>query len=184
MNTWRRFIRTAPNRTSSCWCKRDRGWSEFFFDQGKATVAGVEGTLWPGSMASRNGLITARPGRTQNQRLNSAWFGESARVKSRAYAWPWIKWRVELIVLQHLLRHSSGMPGVVGGIVLRSFVRFSLAISVPHRIIIPGGIIRMFGDSFCGGKSPMPSSFRPRLLDSASPVDGMMMAARRPPTPR
>ena len=67
--------------------QRDRGWSEFFFDQGKGNrMAGVEGTLW----AAFNGVAELQDHRqtrqNSNQRLNSAWFGESSRTKARAFS--------------------------------------------------------------------------------------------------
>ena len=67
--------------------QRDRGWSEFFFDQGKGNrMAGVEGTLW----AAFNGFAELQDHRqtrqNSNQRLNSAWFGESSRTKARAFS--------------------------------------------------------------------------------------------------
>ncbi len=63
--------------------QRDRSWSEYFFDQGKGNrLAGVAGTWWAGF----NGVTDRKTRQNSTQRLNSAWFGESARIKARAYA--------------------------------------------------------------------------------------------------
>jgi phage/plasmid-like protein (TIGR03299 family) len=67
--------------------KRDRDWSEHFFAEGRGNrMKGVAGTLW----AAFNGVTEWQDHRKTrqnlNQRLNSVWFGESARVKSRAYS--------------------------------------------------------------------------------------------------
>jgi hypothetical protein len=67
--------------------QRDRGWSEFFFDQGKGNrLPGVVGSLWAGFNGVTEWLDHRKSRQNSNQRLNSAWFGESARIKSRAYA--------------------------------------------------------------------------------------------------
>ena len=66
--------------------QRDRGWSEFFFDQGKGNrMAGVAGSLWAGFNGCTEWIDHRKTRQNSNQRLNSAWFGESARIKSRAY---------------------------------------------------------------------------------------------------
>jgi phage/plasmid-like protein (TIGR03299 family) len=66
--------------------QRDRQWSEFFFDQGKGNrLAGVSGSLWAGFNGVTEWIDHRKTRQNSNQRLNSAWFGESARIKSRAY---------------------------------------------------------------------------------------------------
>ena len=66
--------------------QRDRNWSEFFFDQGKGNrLAGVAGTLWAGFNGVTEWIDHRKTRQNANQRLNSAWFGESARIKSRAF---------------------------------------------------------------------------------------------------
>ena len=67
--------------------QRDRAWSEYFFDQGKGNSdKGVEGTLW----AAYNGvaeLVDHRgPKSSNDQRLNSVWFGDGYWVKARAFS--------------------------------------------------------------------------------------------------
>ena len=67
--------------------QRDRSWSEYFFDQGKGNrLAGVAGTLWAGFNGVTEWLDHRQTRQNSTQRLNSAWFGESARIKSRALA--------------------------------------------------------------------------------------------------
>jgi len=66
--------------------RRDREWSEYFFSEGRGNrMAGVSGSLW----AAFNGVtewLDHRKGRqNEGQRLNSVWFGESARIKNRAF---------------------------------------------------------------------------------------------------
>jgi len=66
--------------------QRDRSWSEFFFDQGKGNrMTGVAGSLWAGFNGVTEWIDHRKTRQNSNQRLNSAWFGESARIKSRAY---------------------------------------------------------------------------------------------------
>jgi phage/plasmid-like protein (TIGR03299 family) len=66
--------------------QRDRGWSEFFFDQGKGNhLPGVAGSLWAGFNGVNEWVDHRKTRQNSSQRLNSAWFGESARIKSRAY---------------------------------------------------------------------------------------------------
>jgi phage/plasmid-like protein (TIGR03299 family) len=66
--------------------QRDRQWSEFFFDQGKGNrLAGVAGSLWAGFNGVTEWIDHRKTRQNPNQRLNSAWFGESARIKSRAF---------------------------------------------------------------------------------------------------
>ena len=66
--------------------KRDRSWSEYFFDLGRGNrLPGVAGTLW----AALNGVtewVDHRKSRqNENQRLVSSWFGGSYQVKARAF---------------------------------------------------------------------------------------------------
>ena len=49
-------------------------------------MAGVAGTLWARFDGVTEWLDHRKTRQNSNQRLNSAWFGESARIKSRAYA--------------------------------------------------------------------------------------------------
>ncbi len=66
--------------------QRDRNWSEFFFDQGKGNrMAGVEGTLWAGFNGVTEWIDHRKTRQNSNQRLNSAWFVESSRIKARAF---------------------------------------------------------------------------------------------------
>ena len=66
--------------------QRDRSWSEFFFDQGKGNrLAGVAGTLWAGFNGVTEWIDHRQTRQNASQRLTSAWFGESARIKSRAF---------------------------------------------------------------------------------------------------
>lgn len=66
--------------------QRDRIWSEYFFDQGKGNrMAGVAGSLWAGFNGVTEWIDHRKTRQNSNQRLQSAWFGESARIKSRAY---------------------------------------------------------------------------------------------------
>jgi len=67
--------------------KRDRSWSEFFFDQGRGNrMPGVSGTLW----AAFNGVTEWQDHRksrqNESQRLVSSWFGGSYQTKARAYS--------------------------------------------------------------------------------------------------
>jgi phage/plasmid-like protein (TIGR03299 family) len=67
--------------------KRDRSWSEFFFDQGRGNrLPGVAGSLW----AAFNGVTEWQDHRksrqNENQRLVSTWFGGSYQAKARAYS--------------------------------------------------------------------------------------------------
>ena len=67
--------------------ERDRSWSEFFFDQGKGNrLAGVEGTLWAGFNGVTEWIDHRKTRQNSNQRLNSVWFGEASRIKSRAFS--------------------------------------------------------------------------------------------------
>ena len=67
--------------------QRDRGWSEYFFDQGRGNrEPGVAGSLW----AAFNGVTEWQDHRksrqNQNQRLISSWFGGAYQTKARAYS--------------------------------------------------------------------------------------------------
>ena len=67
--------------------QRDRSWSEYFFDQGRGNrMPGVEGTLWAAFNGVTEWLDHRKTRQNENQRLSSSWFGETARVKGRAYA--------------------------------------------------------------------------------------------------
>lgn len=66
--------------------RRDRSWSEYFFDQGKGNrLPGVSGTLW----AAFNGVTEWQDHRksrqNENQRLTSSWFGGAYQTKARAF---------------------------------------------------------------------------------------------------
>jgi len=66
--------------------KRDRSWSEYFFDQGRGNrLPGVAGSLW----AAFNGVTEWQDHRksrqNENQRLVSSWFGGSYQTKARAF---------------------------------------------------------------------------------------------------
>jgi len=66
--------------------QRDRSWSEYFFDQGRGNrLPGVAGTLWAAFNGVTECLDHRKTRQNENQRLQSAWFGETARVKSRAF---------------------------------------------------------------------------------------------------
>jgi len=66
--------------------KRDRDWSEYFFDQGAGNrLPGIAGSLWAGFNGVTEWLDHRKTRQNSNQRLVSTWFGESARVKSRAF---------------------------------------------------------------------------------------------------
>ena len=65
---------------------RDRDWSGYFFDQGRGNrEPGVIGSLWAGFNGVTEWIDHRKTRQNSNQRLQSAWFGESARIKSRAY---------------------------------------------------------------------------------------------------
>ena len=76
----------SPEPDKQLLAQRDRGSSEFFFDQGKGNrLAAVEGTLWAGLNGVTEWIDHRQTRQNANQWLSSAWFGESARIKSRAY---------------------------------------------------------------------------------------------------
>jgi hypothetical protein len=67
--------------------KRERDWSQFFFDQGRGNrELGVAGTLW----AAFNGVTEWQDHRKSrqnaDQRLVSSWFGGAYQTKARAYS--------------------------------------------------------------------------------------------------
>jgi len=67
--------------------QRDRSWSEFFFDQGKGNrLAGVSGSLWAAFNGCTEWLDHRKLRQNENQRLMSSWFGDVAKIKSRAYS--------------------------------------------------------------------------------------------------
>ena len=67
--------------------QRDRSWSEYFFDQGRGNrLPGVEGTLWAAFNGVTEWMDHRKTRQNENQRLNSAWFGETSRIKARAYS--------------------------------------------------------------------------------------------------
>ena len=67
--------------------QRDRSWSEYFFDQGRGNrMAGVAGTLWAAFNGVTEWIDHRKTRQNENQRLNSAWFGETSRIKGRAYS--------------------------------------------------------------------------------------------------
>jgi phage/plasmid-like protein (TIGR03299 family) len=67
--------------------QRDRSWSEYFFDQGKGNrMAGVAGSLWAGFNGVTEWIDHRKTRQSENQRLNSTWFGEASRIKARAFS--------------------------------------------------------------------------------------------------
>jgi hypothetical protein len=52
----------------------------------KQQMAGVAGTLWAGFNGVKEWPDHRKTRQNANQRPNSAWFGESARIKSQALA--------------------------------------------------------------------------------------------------
>ena len=77
----------TPEPDKQLLVQRDRSWSEFFFDQGKGNrMAGVAGTLWAGFNGVTEWIDHRKTRQNSNQRLQSAWFGESARIKARAFS--------------------------------------------------------------------------------------------------
>jgi phage/plasmid-like protein (TIGR03299 family) len=66
--------------------RRDRGWSEYFFNEGRGNrMPGVAGTLWAAFNGVTEWLDHRKSRQNENQRLNSVWLGESARIKNRAF---------------------------------------------------------------------------------------------------
>ena len=73
-----------PNRMELV--QRDREWSEYFFNEGRGNrMQGVSGSLWAAFNGVSEWLDHRKSRQNEGQRLNSVWFGESARVKNRAY---------------------------------------------------------------------------------------------------
>ncbi len=65
--------------------RRNRSWSEYFFDQGAGNrMKGVEGTLWAAYNGVTEMLDHRKIRQTADQRLASIWFGEANRIKARA----------------------------------------------------------------------------------------------------
>jgi hypothetical protein len=65
----------SPEPDKQLLAQRDRGSSEFFFDQGKGNrLAAVEGTLWAGLNGVTEWIDHRQTRQNANQRLNSAWF--------------------------------------------------------------------------------------------------------------
>ena len=66
--------------------KRDRNWSEFFFDQGRGNrERGVAGTLWAAFNGVTEWMDHRKSRQNENQRLQSAWFGGAYQTKARAF---------------------------------------------------------------------------------------------------
>ena len=66
--------------------RRDREWSEHFFSEGRGnSLPGVAGTLWAAFNGVTEWVDHRKTRQNENQRLNSVWFGESARIKNRAF---------------------------------------------------------------------------------------------------
>ena len=67
--------------------QRDRGWSEYFFDQGKGNrELGVAGSLWAAFNGVTEWVDHRKSRQNENQRLVSAWYGSSYQTKARAYS--------------------------------------------------------------------------------------------------
>ncbi len=66
--------------------KRDRSWSEFFFDQGKGNrLPGVAGSLWAAFNGVTEWVDHRKSRQNENQRLVSSWYGSSYQTKARAF---------------------------------------------------------------------------------------------------
>ena len=66
--------------------KRDRSWSEFFFDQGKGNrLPGVAGSLWAAFNGVTEWVDHRKSRQNENQRLVSTWYGSSYQTKARAF---------------------------------------------------------------------------------------------------
>ena len=66
--------------------KRDRNWSEFFFDQGRGNrMPGVAGSLWAAFNGVTEWVDHRKSRQNENQRLVSSWFGGSYQTKARAF---------------------------------------------------------------------------------------------------
>ena len=67
--------------------QRDRGWSEYFFDQGRGNrMPGVVGSLWAAFNGVTEWVDHRKSRQNENQRLVSAWYGSSYQTKARAYS--------------------------------------------------------------------------------------------------
>jgi thiaminase len=67
--------------------KRDRSWSEYFFDQGRGNrLPGVAGSLWAAFNGVTEWVDHRKSRQNENQRLVSTWFGGSYQTKARAYS--------------------------------------------------------------------------------------------------
>ena len=67
--------------------KRDRSWSEYFFDQGRGNrEPGVAGSLWAAFNGCTEWVDHRKSRQNENQRLVSSWFGGSYQTKARAYS--------------------------------------------------------------------------------------------------
>ena len=67
--------------------KRDRSWSEYFFDQGRGNrEPGVAGSLWASFNGCTEWVDHRKSRQNENQRLVSSWFGGSYQTKARAYS--------------------------------------------------------------------------------------------------
>jgi phage/plasmid-like protein (TIGR03299 family) len=66
--------------------QRDRTWSSYFFDQGRGNrMPGVAGSLWAAFNGVTEWLDHRKTRQNENQRLQSVWFGEAGRIKSKAF---------------------------------------------------------------------------------------------------
>lgn len=66
--------------------KRDRSWSEYFFDQGRGNrLPGVAGSLWAAFNGVTEWVDHRKSRQNENQRLVSTWFGGSYQTKARAF---------------------------------------------------------------------------------------------------
>jgi phage/plasmid-like protein (TIGR03299 family) len=84
--------------------RRDRSWSEYFFTNGKGnSLAGTAGTLWAAYNAVAEYIDHRKTKQTDEDRLQSVWFGDGYHVKARAYA-----------VAETFLRNGSKATPVLG----------------------------------------------------------------------
>jgi phage/plasmid-like protein (TIGR03299 family) len=66
--------------------RRDRNWSEYFFDQGRGNrMPGVAGTLWAAFNGVTEWVDHRKSRQNENQRLVSTWYGSSYQTKARAF---------------------------------------------------------------------------------------------------
>ena len=67
--------------------KRDRSWSEYFFDQGRGNrMAGVAGSFWAAFNGVTERVDHRKSHQNENQRLASSWFGGVSQTKARAFS--------------------------------------------------------------------------------------------------